>query len=155
MGVEIERKFLVDPVKWAALDKPTPLSIQQVYLSKDISKTIRVRMIGDRAFLTIKGKNKGISRLEFEYEIPKSDADALMELCEDVPLIKDRYVIVLGEDTWEVDVFYGANEGLLMAEIELDSESTSFQIPDWIGAEVSDDPRYYNVNLMQNPFSSW
>ena len=112
-------------------------------------------MIGDRAFLTIKGKNKGISRLEFEYEIPKSDADALMELCEDVPLIKDRYVIVLGEDTWEVDVFYGANEGLLMAEIELDSESTSFQIPDWIGAEVSDDPRYYNVNLMQNPFSSW
>ena len=155
MALEIERKFLVDKTQWEGLKKPAPARIAQAYLSKDITKTVRVRIKGDKAFLTIKGKTEGISRQEFEYEVPVADARALIKLCDDSPLDKDRYVMKVGETSWEVDVFYGVNEGLILAEVELESENAVFEIPDWVAKEVSDDPRFYNVNLMENPYSTW
>jgi adenylate cyclase len=153
--MEIERKFLIQKERWDALIKPIPVRIAQGYLHNEKSKTIRVRVKGDKGFLTIKGETTGISRAEFEYEIPVRDAHTLLlTMCANV-LEKDRYEIRVGEHCWEADVFYGLNKGLLMAEIELKDEDEGFLKPDWVGEEVSLDPRYFNSYLAEFPFSTW
>ncbi len=152
MGVEIERKFLVNE-KW----KPEGRSIhvKQGYLPGTGPMVVRVRQEDTRAFLTLKGRTEGITRSEYEYEIPMEDAGELLERCEKPIIEKTRYLIPAEPHLWEVDVFYGANQGLIVAEIELSREDESFQKPEWVGEEVSGDPRYYNSNLAQHPYSSW
>ena len=153
MAKEIERKFLVN----RDLFKPTSEGdyIAQGYLSSTPERTVRVRIKNNRGYLTVKGKNTGISRSEFEYAIPVNDAKELLELCEPSIIIKRRYNINFNGSKWEVDVFEGDNEGLIVAEIELASEDESFSKPDWIGEEVSFDVRYYNSHLSKQPFKSW
>jgi len=146
---EIERKFLVRADQWEALEKPNPTDIVQAYLSDNQRSTVRVRIKGTKGFLTVKGSTKGISRTEFEYEIPVADVKAMVaEMCDKV-LVKQRYEIPFGPHTWEVDVFGGSLAPLIIAEIELNSEDETFELPDWVGAEVSGDPQYYNSNLIQ------
>lgn len=146
---EIERKFLVDLHKWEVLEKPTPQVIKQGYISTDVEKTVRVRTKNNLAFLTIKGKTEGISRAEFEYEIPLIDAEILLsDFCSKV-LYKNRYEIVHAEKMWEIDVFEGKLAPLVLAEIELNSEDELFELPPWIGEEVSHDVNYYNSNLIK------
>ena len=153
MSIEIERKFLVkgDGWKTAAGER---LVCNQGYLISDKHKTVRVRTLGDRGYLTVKGATDGISRMEFEYEIDRPDAAYMLTLCESV-VEKTRYVIEHNGMTWELDVFEGTNEGLVMAEVELESEDQEFDLPDWAGEEVSGDPRYYNANLARQPFATW
>ncbi|MFM2066095.1 MAG: hypothetical protein RLZZ584_1004 [Pseudomonadota bacterium] len=152
MGTEIERKFLVVGSNWRA-HAGTHLS--QGYLSRDKARTVRVRRAGERAFLTIKGAPVGITRPEFEYEIPLADAVQLLALC-DGPLIeKIRRVVVHDGQRWEVDEFLGDNAGLVVAEIELRDADQTFSAPDWLGAEVTHDPRYINANIAVRPYCSW
>lgn len=155
MAVEIERKFLVHHELWNALDKPIPNFLKQGYISTDPNKTLRVRATNDKGFITIKGKTHGMSRLEFEYEIPKHEALALLENFTEQNIEKYRYLITHQDKTWEVDVFKGANEGLIVAEIELKSETEMFDKPTWVHTEVTDDPRYYNSRLSIEPYLSW
>ena len=146
--MEIERKFLVNESLWAQLNKPTPKRIQQAYLSNDSNCTVRVRTKGTKGFLTIKGKSVGISRSEYEYEIPLEEAEKMIaEFCAKV-LSKDRYEIQVGKHVWEVDVFHGKLAPLIVAEIELGSEDESFELPEWVGKEVSDDEEYFNSRLI-------
>ena len=152
MSQEIERKFLVR-AGWQP--EGTGGRIAQGYLSAVPERTVRVRVRGERGYLTVKGKNNGISRAEFEYEVPLADAEAMLALCEQRLIEKTRYRVPAGELCWEIDVFAGANAGLVVAEIELPTPDTPFARPDWLGAEVSDDPRYYNSSLQQHPFSVW
>lgn len=155
MGIEIERKFLVCNDNWRSAIISEQRLVQG-YLIHDSRLTVRVRIQGDAAQLTIKGATSGISRSEFEYAIPLADAEALLRELASTPLIdKTRYQVRCAESIWEVDVFAGANAGLIVAEIELPTEDAAFTRPEWLGAEVSDDPRYYNVNLAVQPFSSW
>lgn len=151
--IEIERKYLVDPEKWQPSVKGQV--IRQGYLSVDPERVIRVRISGDQAFLTIKGKSHGISRTELEYPIPLDDADILLKMCTGHIVEKYRYREYSGNDLWEVDVFTGDNQGLVMAEIELENEAQHFVRPEWITREVSDDKRYYNAWLSQFPYSDW
>ncbi len=154
MGVEIERKYLVVGDAWRA-QVVSATRIVQGYLARG-EVTVRARIRGDRAYLTIKGRSQGIARSEFEYEIPVSDAEAMLtELAEGPVVEKTRHLIDVGGHTWELDVFAGANEGLVMAEVELADADEQFDLPQWAGEEVSDDPRYYNVNLAREPFSQW
>lgn len=154
MAIEIERKFLVEDESWK--DGSTEgLVCWQGYLASDKTKAVRVRILGEWACLTIKGATTGITRSEFEYEIPVSDAESMMELCGDAIVEKIRYRIAHGGMTWELDVFEGANAGLVMAEIELEIECQLFEIPPWAGEEVSGDPRYYNASLSKQPFTTW
>jgi CYTH domain-containing protein len=146
--MEIERKFLVNKLLWAQLNKPIPKRIQQAYLSDDKNCTVRVRTKGSKGFLTIKGKSVGISRSEYEYEIPLDEAEKMIaEFCPKV-LSKDRYEIYVGKHLWEVDIFHGKLAPLIIAEIELSREDESFQLPEWVGKEVSDDTEYYNSRLI-------
>jgi len=154
MGIEIERKFLVEGDSWKT-EAGEGLVCRQGYLHSDEHKTVRVRVIGEKAYLTIKGATCGITRSEFEYEIPVSDADEVLALCGGAVVEKKRYFIEHGGMVWELDVFAGANGGLVMAEIELESEGQKFERPDWAGEEVSGDSRYYNAYLSQHPFSTW
>jgi CYTH domain-containing protein len=129
---------------------------RQGYLSTLKERTVRVRTVADRAYLTIKGVNEGIARAEFEYEIPVADANTLLdELCKRPLIEKDRYKIPFAGLTWEVDEFFGENAGLILAEMELESEDQGFDIPEWIAEDVSDDPRYYNANLIAHPYRIW
>ena len=154
MGKEIEKKFLVKGSQWKSLAKGTPY--RQGYLSTVKERTVRVRTIDEKGFLTIKGITIGISRMEFEYEIPASEAGQMLDkLCEKPLIEKHRYKIGIDDKVWEVDEFHGVNEGLVIAEVELSDEKEEVNIPEWIGAEVSGDPRYYNANLIANPFSNW
>ena len=154
MGVEIERKFLLAGDGWRALGKP--VLFRQGYLSLDPDRTVRVRVEGDQGRLTIKGRSSGATRGEWEYPIPLADAnDLLARLCQQPLIEKYRRRIDFAGNTWEVDEFLGANQGLVVAEIELDSEGQAFDKPDWIGAEVTDDKRYYNSSLIKLPFSAW
>jgi adenylate cyclase len=154
MGKEIERKFLVDGDDWRALGFGT--RYRQGYLSTVKERTVRVRTIADKGFLTVKGVSTGIARAEFEYEIPLGDANDMLDaLCERPLIEKDRYKISYGAHTWEVDEFFGDNAGLLMAEVELQDEGEALEKPPWIGREVSDDPRYFNANLIANPYRNW
>ena len=151
--LEIERKFLVDNNKW----KPSVAGerIRQGYLSTDKERVVRVRTKGDTAFLTIKGKMQGITRTEFEYEIPVDDALALLKMCLNHPIEKTRYTELHAGKWWEIDVFEGENEGLLLAEIELQHENEEVQFPEWVGEEVTQDLRYYNSYMSQKPYSAW
>ncbi len=155
MGLEIERKFLVKNDSWRdAATSETRL--MQGYLANNQTVTVRARIQGERAFLTIKGAARGISRSEFEYEIPVADAEAMLaELSVSPPVDKVRYRVPCGDHIWDLDLFGGDNAGLIMAEIELSAEDEPFEMPDWAGAEVSGDPRYFNVNLARNPFKHW
>ena len=154
MGTEIERKFLLTGDDWKTL--ATGTYYRQGYLSSQKERTVRVRIIADTGFLTIKGKSIGATRMEYEYEIPVEDAKVLLnKLCEKPIIEKNRYKIKFAGFTWEVDEFFGENEGLIVAEIELESEDQQFEKPEWIGEEVGSDPRYFNSNLIKNPFSSW
>ena len=154
MGVEIEKKFLLAGNDWKDLAEGT--SYRQGYLSSVKERTVRVRTIEDKGFLTIKGISVGATRLEYEYEIPFEDANELLnELCEKPLIEKNRYKVNLGEHTWEIDEFFGENEGLVVAEIELENEKQQFIKPQWVGEEVTGDPRYFNSNLINNPFKQW
>jgi adenylate cyclase len=154
MGIEIERKFLLSGDAWKALGAGT--AYRQGYLSAVKERTVRVRTIGKQGFLTIKGISVGASRLEYEYEIPLGDADAMLnELCEKPLIEKKRYKIEYAGFIWEVDEFFGENEGLVVAEVELDSEDQAFNKPEWVGEEVTGDARYFNSNLIKKPYSQW
>ena len=153
MAKEIERKFLVDAVKWNKNGKPT--HIEQAYLMIEGDKVIRVRISGDKAYLTIKGNLSGITRDEFEYEIPVKDAHQLMDLRVGETVVKTRYVSEINHKKWEVDSFEGENTGLIVAEIELEYEDELFEKPFWLLDEVSTDERYYNFNLSKFPYAKW
>ncbi|WP_332859325.1 CYTH domain-containing protein [Janthinobacterium svalbardensis] len=154
MGVEIERKFLLAGDAWRGLGQAVLL--RQGYLSSARERVVRVRIEGEQAMLTIKGANVGATRGEWEYPIPLADAVELLDgLCEQPLIEKYRHRIEHAGMVWEVDEFLGANAGLIVAEIELASEDQPFEKPDWIGAEVSGDARYYNANLIRQPFSQW
>lgn len=154
MGVEIERKFLLVGDAWRALG--TPSLMRQGYLSDDPARTVRVRIEGGRATLTIKGKSEGATRAEFEYDIPVDEAAQLLDhLCKRPLIEKTRRRIEVDGHTWEVDEFLGENAGLVVAEIELASEQEAFTRPDWIGKEVTGDARYFNSSLIRTPYSQW
>jgi len=153
MAVEIERKFLVANQAWREQISQST-RIAQGYLCTDPERTVRVRTKGEAAFLTVKGKNAGISRAEFEYAIPVEDALEMLQLCPNV-LDKTRHLVDIDGHTFEVDEFHGANAGLIVAELELASEEATYPQPAWLGAEVSGDARYYNSALSENPFSEW
>ncbi|CAA9199365.1 CYTH domain-containing protein [Flavobacterium collinsii] len=154
--VEIERKFLVKSADFKE-QAFTQNKIAQGYLSAVPERTVRVRIKGERGFITIKGISHqgGMSRFEWENEIPLDEALELLKLCEKGKIEKTRYEIKSGKHIFEVDEFYGENEGLVMAEVELESETEPFEKPDWLGEEVTDDPRYYNAYLSKNPFKEW
>ena len=152
MAIEIERKFLVQGNDWRVVPA---VFYSQGYLSRDKARTVRVRIAGDEAFLTIKGQSVGASRAEFEYPIPVTDARALLAMCEQPLIEKYRRKIAYEGFIWEVDEFLGENLGLVVAEIELPAEDTVFAHPAWLGQEVTDDVRYFNSNLAQHPFSRW
>ncbi len=154
--VEIERKFLVlsnDFINEAFAKK----RIVQGYLNSNPERTVRIRIQEDKAFLTIKGKGNasGTTRLEWEKEIPVEDAEKLLLICEEGTIDKTRYEINVGAHVYEVDVFIKENDGLIMAEIELDSEDEAFEKPDWLGVEVTNDERYYNAYLSKHPYKKW
>ncbi|MBO7129358.1 MAG: CYTH domain-containing protein [Prevotella sp.] len=155
-GLEIERKFLVkgDGYKQQAYSHS---HIQQGYICSSHGRTVRVRIRDERGFLTIKGPsgNGGLSRYEFEKEITLDEAEHLMQLCEPGIIDKNRWLVKSGRHTFEVDEFFGENEGLVMAEVELGAEDESYEKPDFIGQEVTGDRRYYNSHLRKNPFSVW
>jgi len=154
MAIEIERKFLVKEKPFSIAKRS--LKINQGYIINEKSKVIRVREKGDDYFLTIKGNNIGISRLEYDFPISKDDAKELIfHFCKTTLIEKTRHYIEHEEHTWEVDEFHGKNNGLIVAEIELESEDEKFEIPDWVGEEVTQDDRYYNMNLAIHPFTSW
>ena len=152
MPKEIERKFLVENDTWR---NASGIRYRQGYLSSVKERTVRVRTIEDRGYLTIKGIAVGASRLEFEYEIPREDAETLLGMCEQPLIEKNRYKVEHGGFIWEIDEFFGDNQGLIIAELELESEDQEFPRPDWVGEEVTEDSRYYNANLIKNPFTAW
>ncbi|MGB5768999.1 MAG: CYTH domain-containing protein [Crocosphaera sp.] len=155
MTIEIERKFLLKNDNWRFL--ATGKVYRQGYiLTEDKITTIRVRIIGTDAYLTIKSKTEGISRNEFEYSIPLEDAEIMLNTLCNRPLIeKIRYKVIQEELVWEVDEFQGENEGLILAEVELKDENQTINLPDWVGEEVTYDSRYYNVNLAKHPYQTW
>jgi adenylate cyclase len=151
---EIERKFLVTGDAWRGSSPGT--RIRQGYLSRQPERTVRVRMAGGKGTLTIKGKSQGATRDEYEYEIPASDADELLDrLCERPLVEKTRYLVPFGGLTWEVDVFEGENSGLVLAEVELADEQQPVPIPPWTSREVTQDARYFNSYLARHPFKTW
>lgn len=152
MAVEIERKFLVRE-NWKP--KGAGVRIAQGYLSREPMRTVRVRVKGKKGYLTVKGKNEGIRRAEFEYEVPLADAEAMLALCAPPIIEKRRYIERIEGFRWEIDVFAGENEGLCVAEIELSDENVDFPLPPWAGEEVSGDARYYNSQLARVPYRTW
>ena len=154
MGEEIERKFLVTGDGWRKDAEAVPY--RQGFLSTEPARTVRVRIAGERGTLTIKGITVGARRTELEYEIPLPDAQQMLDTLCIRPLIeKTRYTLELGAHTWEIDVFEGDNAGLIVAEIELESEDEAFDRPSWLGEEVTHDPRYFNANLVAHPYRAW
>jgi CYTH domain-containing protein len=153
MGREIERKFLVEGDAWR---RGEGVVYRQGYLNTDKHRTVRVRVVGDEGYLTIKGITQGATRREYEYAIPVADATEMLdELCEGPIIEKRRYRIPRGQLVWEVDEFFGDNQGLVVAEVELESEDQPLDKPSWLGKEVTEDSRYYNANLVQHPYSQW
>ena len=154
MGLEIEKKFLLKNDDWRKLAQGK--EYRQGYLSSVKERTVRIRTIEDTGYLTIKGVSQGAVRAEYEYVIPVDEARAMLEtLCEKPLIEKKRFKIPYKGLIWEVDEFFGENQGLIMAEAELASETQVFQKPEWIGVEVTHDSRYYNANLVHHPFSKW
>ena len=155
MANEIERKFLVNNEISEIISNLQGIVISQGYLNTDPSRTVRVRQKGIKGFFTVKGLQVGISKPEYEYEIPVEDVKNMMKMCE-VKIEKIRYELKTDNDlVWEIDVFKGDNEGLIVAEIELPSEETKFKIPSWLGKEVSEDLRFANSILAKNPYKNW
>jgi CYTH domain-containing protein len=152
MPVEIERKFLVRGNDWRT---DQGVRIIQDYLNRDEERTVRVRIAGVRAFLTIKGMNTGAARAEFEYEIPLVDAEQLLKMCMGALIEKTRYTVAYAGMIWEIDEFHGENEGLVVAEVELEAAEQTFDRPEWLGLEVTADARYFNSNLAMRPYVSW
>ena len=152
MAKEIERKFLVKEGSWRN-EKGT--RYRQGYLNSVKERVVRVRTINDKSYLTIKGLTVGASRLEFEYEIPRQDADLLLDICEKPLIEKTRFKVEEEGFVWEIDEFLGENQGLIVAEVELEDENQDFPKPDWVLEEVTGDPRYFNSNLIKNPFKMW
>ena len=154
MGKEIERKYLLKGDSWRSLAKGT--KYRQGYLNSTKERVVRVRTIGDKGYLTIKGITTGATRVEYEYDIPISDATAMLDdLCEKPVIEKNRYKITFAGLVWEVDEFFGENMGLIVAEVELEDEGQRFEKPEWIGDEVTGDPKYFNSNLIVNPYIKW
>jgi len=153
MALEIERKFLVTKNNWR---NGQGTLYRQGYLNSDENRNVRVRVINDRGYLTVKGISQGATRVEYEYEIPQAEAEAMLDdLCEKPLIIKKRYKTEYKGFVWEVDEFLGENQGLIIAELELESENQVFIKPEWIGKEVTGDPKYFNSNLIHRPFSKW
>ncbi len=152
MAKEIERKFLTTGEQWRTA---TPIYYCQGYLNRDKQRTVRVRIAGDKAMLTVKGLTTGASRDEFEYDIPIDDAKSMLAMCEQPLIEKNRRIVHHEGLDWEVDEFLGLNEGLIVAEVELESENQVFQTPKWVGDEVTNDPRYFNSSLSSKPFTKW
>lgn len=154
MAIEIERKFLVRDNTWRQL--ATGIVYRQGYIASGVSCTVRVRVAGDQGYLTLKGATQGISRAEYEYAIPLKDATELLDtLCQHPLIEKTRYRVPWQDVVWEIDEFSGENQGLIVAEVELTNPQQQLTLPDWIGEEVSDDPRYFNSSLAKHPFSRW
>ena len=153
MALETERKFLVISEAWRPLGKAVPYA--QGYLSRGSGRTVRVRIAGEKAYLTIKGPVIGITREEFEYPIPIEDARTMLPLCDGPVIEKTRTTIPIGSHLWEVDEFQGSNAGLLLAEVELSQPDEPVALPAWVGLEVTGDPRYFNSNLSICPFKDW
>ena len=155
MALEIEKKFLVDKNKWEAIEKSNRSFIKQGYILTDSHKTIRIRQTDSKSYITIKGSNVGAIRPEYEYEIPYEDAEELIDKFAVSSITKIRYIIEYKNKKWEVDEFLGDNEGLIIAEIELKDENEEFELPEWIGKEVTDIEKYYNSRLSEVPFKKW
>lgn len=153
MGIEIERKYLVRSDAYRSL--APGVECRQGYLCAAPERTVRVRVLGERAFLTIKGPTAGATRAEFEYAIPPDDARQLLGLCERPLIEKTRYAVPHGGLVWEVDEFHGANQGLVVAECELQAEDQAVDKPEWVGEEVTGDARYFNSSLVARPFTTW
>jgi len=155
MPIEIERKFLLSSDKWR--DEVIRSSrIRQGYMGKIDKASVRIRVQGDKANINIKSATLDIRRMEYEYEIPLGEAEEMLDqLCNQPQIDKTRFIVEQGKHTWEIDEFYGDNQGLLVAEVELGSEDEEIIKPDWIGDEVTGDPRYYNVSLIKHPFKAW
>lgn len=154
MGKETERKFLVRNRSFEK-DAKQIITIAQGYLCNQQDKNVRIRIAGEKAFITIKGKTTGFSRPEFEYPVPVDEAREIIDLFCDAIIRKKRYLVHYENHIWEVDVFDGENEGLVLAEIELPDENTSFKKPDWLGEEVTGNPEYYNAMLIKKPYKYW
>lgn len=155
MSVEIEHKYLVKSGLWKQITPEQSVEVKQAYLSTDPNRTIRVRTIGSKAFITIKGKSIGASRPEYEYEIPVVDALQLIENFSSHLVEKTRHYIKVDGKAWEVDEFKGLNAGLFVAEIELENDNEQYTLPLWADTEVTTDPKYANSNLALRPFSAW
>jgi len=153
MAVETERKFLVSGEAWRSLGSPVPYA--QGYLARGNGVTVRIRIAGEKALFTVKGPVEGISRPEFEYQVPIEDAREMLRLCNDPVIEKTRTRVPHGSHDWEVDEFGGENRGLIVAEVELSSPDEDVAIPPWVGDEVTGDPRYYNSNLAVRPYRDW
>ncbi|MBF0620757.1 MAG: CYTH domain-containing protein [Magnetococcales bacterium] len=154
MGKEIERRFLVKGDAFKSLAEG--VSFRQGFLSTVKERVVRVRIAGGKGTMTVKGLTRGFTKTEFEYEIPVENAQIMLDdLCEQPIIEKKRYSIPMGDLVWEVDDFFGVNEGLKIAEVELASEDQPFDRPEWLGEEISNDPRYFNSNLVQSPYSEW
>ena len=154
MAEEIERKFLVRDFSWR--NEAEKQLYRQGYILTQNQTSVRIRIVGKQGYLTIKGPNAGLTRLEFEYEIPLADAEGMLtHLCSPPLIEKWRHRLTIGTHLWEIDEFLGDNAGLILAEVELRSETEALTLPPWVGEEVSQDPRYYNVNLAKNPYGNW
>ncbi|MBD1850605.1 CYTH domain-containing protein [Leptolyngbya sp. FACHB-711] len=154
MGIEIERKFLVQGDSWRSKATATPY--RQGYILATKERVVRVRIAGEQAYITIKGESVGIGRAEYEYPIPVTDATELLDtLCDRPQIEKVRHCLASGDLVWEIDEFHGENQGLIMAEVELPNADYPLQLPDWIREEVTQDPRYYNAYLSKHPYQTW
>ncbi|MCA6364511.1 MAG: CYTH domain-containing protein [Bacteroidetes bacterium] len=157
MAIEIERKFLLRSTRWQQHPDLSVTHIRQGYLVSDAGRTVRVRWRNGKGYLTVKGKPESgsIARMEYEYEIPGTEAEALLQLCKPPLIEKKRWLLPAGNHTWEIDIFEGENNGLCVAEIELVNEHETFEKPDWLGEEVTHDGRYSNAALSRVPYSQW
>ena len=154
MAKEIERKFLIDISGVKSIGSGS--WIKQGYISTTDNTAVRIRVTGTVAYLTLKGENQGATRPEFEYEIPIEDANEIIkELCSGPVIDKTRYLVEYGSHTWEIDVFHGDNDGLIVAEVELESETEEVDLPKWVINEVTGEVKYYNTSLLDNPFNKW
>ncbi len=155
MPVEIERKFIIKDDDWKR-QRAVSVRLRQGYLKNSIKGVVRIRAAGEKGYITVKGKTVNAVRLEYEYEIPVSEAEEMLDKLCDKPLIeKTRHLIIHKGFEWSVDCFFGENQGLVVAEIELKSRKQLFEKPDWVGREVTHDPRYFNSNLCSNPYKCW
>ncbi len=154
MGLEIERKFLLKNMQWKK-DIISQRKIKQGYLNSTPESTVRVRIKGEKGFITVKGKMENLIRKEFEYEIPTHDAEELLVLCQQPIIAKTRYEVLYHGYIWEIDEFENENKGLFIAEVEMKNADENPDIPEWIGAEVTYNRKYYNSNLIQHPYEKW